>query len=260
VTSSLFLERATVVHRLHPLAKLATAAGFFVAVFSLEHPLAIAPYVGVLLAAVALARATPNLVRLRLLLLAIPLGALVLWTFFYRAPGEGFSLAAFGPSRAGFVFGLGMALKLLTFLLLNVVLLSTTRVEELTMAVSRLGLPYRAGFALTLAFRLVPLFAESAATVVQARRLRSLGAEPHGALARLRETAPVVLPVFMGALRRADRMAIALDMRGFGLPGRRTPLVERRVAARDLVVLAIAIGAPLAALAVRAAGLGLVGR
>jgi len=260
MTSSLFLERATVVHRLHPLTKLAAAAAVFVAVFSLEHPLAIAPYTVALLGAVALARATPNLARLRLLLLAIPLGALALWTFFYRAPGEPFSFGAFGPSRAGLVFGLGMGLKLSTFLLLNVVLLSTTRVEELTMAFSRLGLPYRAGFALTLALRLVPLFAESAAAVVQARRLRSLGVEPRGALAKLRETAPVILPVFMGALRRADRMAIALDMRGFALPGPRTELVERRAGAADVVVLLLALGAPAAAWAVRAAGLGLVGR
>lgn len=260
MTSSLFLERDTVVHGVHPLGKLGAAAGFFVAVFSLEHPLTIAPYVAVLLMAVVLGRAGANLVRLRVLLAAIPLGALVIWTFFYRAPGEGFSLAAFRPSVNGFVFGLGMGLKLLCFLLLNVVVLSTTRVEELTMALSRLGLPYRAGFALTLAFRLVPLFAESAGTVLQARRLRSLGVEPRGLVARLRDAAPVILPVFMGALRRADRMAIALDMRGFGLPGERTALVEHRVGGPDLAVALVALAAPAAAWAIRAAGWGLVGR
>jgi hypothetical protein len=49
-------------------------------------------------------------------------------------------------------------------------------------------------------------------------------------------------------------------MRGFGLPGRRTALVERHVGAADAVAVLIALAAPLAALAVRAAGLGLVGR
>ncbi|HEY8517801.1 MAG TPA: energy-coupling factor transporter transmembrane component T [Candidatus Binatia bacterium] len=257
MTSSLFLDRGSALHGVHPLTKLFAAAAFFVAVFSLEHPLAIAPYVAVLLAAAAVARATPNLVRLRLLLIAIPLGTVLVWTFFFR---QSTADLVFRPSVEGLVFGLGMGLKLLSFLLINVVLLSTTRVEELTFAFTRLGLPYRVGFALTLAFRLVPLFADSAATVLQAQRLRSLGAEARGVRARLRRTAPVIVPVFMGALRRADQMAIALDMRGFSLPGRRQPLLERRVGLPDLFVALIAIGAPASAFLMRAAGFGLVGR
>ena len=256
MTSSLYLDRPGLLHAVHPLAKLFAAAAFFVAVFSLEHPLAIAPYVAVLLLAARTAHAWPNLVRLRLLLLVIPLGTVTVWTFFYRGPG---GAGLFRPSQAGFVFGLGMGLKLLSFLLLNVVLLSTTRVEELTAALTRLGLPYRVGFALTLAFRLVPLFADSTATVLQAQRLRSLGAEARGVRARLRQTVPVMVAVFMGALRRADQMAIARDMRGFALPGPRTFLLERPFAVRDAAVAAVALAAPASSWAMRAAGIGLVG-
>jgi len=255
VTSSLYLDRPSALRDAHPLCKLAAAAAFFVAVFSLEHPLAIAPYALALLLAALGARAGPNLRRLRALFIVIPLGTIVMWTFFYRGPD---APVGYRPSLPGLVFGLGMGLKLTCFLLLNVVLLSTTRVEELTSAFTRLGLPYRVGFTLTLAFRLVPLFVDSAATVLQAQRLRSLGDEPRGVVARLRHTIPVIIPVFMGALRRADQMAIALDMRGFSLPGKRHALLERPIGARDLTVLAVALGAPLTAYAIRASGLGLV--
>jgi len=255
VTSSLYLERPSVLHDVHPLTKLFAAAAFFVAVFSLEHPLAIAPYTVALGLAALAAHTGANLHRLRPLLLVIPLGTIAVWTIFYRGPG---STGSFGPSLAGLVFGLGMGLKLLTFLLLNVLLLSTTRVEELTTAFTRLGLPYRVGFTLTLAFRLVPLFADSAATVLQAQRLRSLGAEPRGLVARLRQTVPVLIPVFMGALRRADQMAIALDMRGFSLPGPRRAILERSPGWRDLAVTSPSPAAPVSAFAIRAAGLGLV--
>lgn len=254
-SSSLYLDRGTVLHDVHPLAKLLAAAAVFVAVFSLEHPLAIAPYTLLLLAAAIAAQAGPNLRRLRWLLLVIPLGSVLIWTFFYRGAG---APQSFAPSLRGLLFGVGMGAKLLSFLLINVVLLSTTRVEELTAAFTRLGLPYRAGFALTLAFRLVPLFAESAATVLQAQRLRSLGAEPRGVVGRLRQTVPVIIPVFMGALRRADQMAIALDMRGFGLPGARTRLVEHELGVRDAATIAVALAAPVSAWTMRAAGFGLV--
>jgi energy-coupling factor transport system permease protein len=255
MTSSLYLERPSILHDVHPLTKLFAAAAFFVAVFSLEHPLAIAPYAATLGLAAMAAHAGANLRRLKPLLIVIPLGTIAVWTVFYRGPG---ATGSFGPSRAGLVFGLGMGLKLLSFLLLNVLLLSTTRVEELTTAFTRIGLPYRVGFTLTLAFRLVPLFADSTVTVLQAQRLRSLGAEPGGFVARLRQTVPVIIPVFMGALRRADQMAIALDMRGFSLPGPRRAILERRPGWRDLVTFAVAIAAPASAYAIRAAGLGLV--
>ena len=260
MTSSLFLERASVLHRLHPVSTLVAAAAFFVAIFSLEHPLAIAPYTGLLCLAVVLARATPNLARLRPLLVAIPIGTLVVWTFFYRGGEPLIVLGPLRPSREGLLFGIGMGLKLMSFILLNVVLLSTTRVEELTMAFTRFGLPYRVGFTLTLAFRLVPLFADAAATVLQAQRLRSLAVEAHGVVGRLRETVPVVIPVFMGALRRADQMAIALDMRGFSLPGARRAIVERRLGLHDVIAVAIAVAAPGSAYLVRALGVGLVGQ
>jgi energy-coupling factor transport system permease protein len=260
VTSSLYLDRGTALHRVHPTVKLLAAAAFFAAVFSLELPLALLPYPLALLAVTGVARATANLVRLRLLLVVIPLGALVLWTFFFAG---GTPIVSLGPLRmtlAGAVFGTGMALKLLTFLLLNVLLLSTTRVEELTFAFTRLGLPYRVGFAFTLAFRLVPVFVDSAATVLQAQRLRTLGAEPRGLVERIRRVAPVIVPVFMGALRRADRMAIALELRGFGRSGERTGVLELSTGPADACVLVVAVVALASALVVRLYGGGLVPR
>lgn len=258
MSSSLYLDRESVLHRLHPLTKLFATGAFFVAVFSLEDPRVLWPYPALLLALALAAGTWPNLRALRSLLVAIPAGALLLWSFFFAG---GTPLFSFGPlhvSVAGIEYGLGMALKLVTFLLLNVLLLSTTRVEELTAAFSRMGLPYRAGFALTLAFRLVPVFIESAQTVLQAQSLRRLGEEPRGLLERIRRTAPVIVPVFMGALRRADRMAVALDMRGFGRTGPRSGILELQAGWPDALAVLVAILAPLASLLVRRAGLGLV--
>ena len=258
--SSFYLDRATALHRVHPTTKLVASAACFAAVFSLEQPGVLWPYPATLLAAALLAGAAPNLRRLRPLLVVMPVGTLVLWTFFFAG---GTPIASLGPLRmtaAGAIYGLGMALKLLTFLLLNVLLLSTTRVEELTVAFTRLGLPYRVGFAFTLAFRLVPVFVDSAATVLQAQRLRTLGAEPRGLVERVRRAAPVIVPVFMAALRRADRMAVALELRGFGRVGPRSGVLELSAGAWDAVVLAFALVALAAAIIVRAHGGGLVPR
>ena len=55
---------------------------------------------------------------------------------------------------------------------LGVVFLSSTTVEGFAQGLRALGLPYRAAFAITLAFRLVPTFLESGRTVVEAQRAR----------------------------------------------------------------------------------------
>ncbi len=258
MSSSLYLDRRSFLHRLHPLTKLFATAAVFVAVFSLEDPRVLWPFPALLALLAWLAGTGPNLRALRPLLVAIPAGALVLWSFFFAGGTPLFSLGPLRFSLAGVEYGLGMALKLFTFLLLNVLLLSTTRVEELTAAFTKIGLPWRAGFALTLAFRLVPVFVESAQTVLQAQTLRRLGEEPRGLVERVRRTAPVIVPVFMGALRRADRMAVALDMRGVGRPGRRSGILELHAGWPDVLAVAIAVAAPLASFLLRRAGLGLV--
>ena len=132
-----------------------------------------------------------------------------------------------------------MALKLESFLAASVLFLSITRVEEFTEALRALGMPYRMSFAIAMAFRLVPLFLTSALSVVAAQRARGLDFSRGGVLARLARYVPVVVPVFMGALRRADAMAMALETRGFGRQARRTSFARSRFTARDAVVTAL---------------------
>jgi hypothetical protein len=75
------------------------------------------------------------------------------------------------------------AIRLDTFLAVGILLLSTTRVEEVAYALGRVGMPYKAGFTLTLAFRLVPVFFDAALAVVEAQRCRGLEVSRGGLVA-----------------------------------------------------------------------------
>jgi len=48
---------------------------------------------------------------------------------------------------------------------------------------------------------------------------------------------PAVIPVFMGALRRANNMAMALEARGFGLGITPTSFMEYSIERRDIVAI-----------------------
>ena len=169
---------------------------------------------------------------------------LLIWTALLRS-GRRAAAARLGPlavSRTAPWFGLGMALKLDLFLGSGILFLSVTRIEEFAYALTRLGLPYKVGFTMTMAFRLVPVFVDAAATVVQAQRCRGLDFERGSLWQRVRRYVPVIVPVFMGALRRADQMAMALDARGFQAERTRTVLQPYRFTRRDAAAtLALAV-------------------
>jgi len=232
MTLTLYVPAATPLHRLHPVTKLVGFLGLVVAAFVVDRPellLALGVPAAVLLVA---AGGGAHLRRFAPALVVIVVATIVIWTFFFGA----------ATRVQGFRYGVSMGIRIATFLVTGFLFLGITRMEEVAYALRRLGVPYLAGFTLTLAFRLVPVFFESAVTIVQAQRCRGLDLRRGGWLARLRRFAPVIVPVFIGALRRADRMAMALELRGFNSGRPRTRFPRPGPGLADLVAL-VMVGA-----------------
>jgi energy-coupling factor transport system permease protein len=238
----LYLDRRTFIHRLHPTVKVLTIIGIFWSVYWVDNPLSLLPVGVLLLAGAQLTRAWPNFYSLRWLFILVIFGTTVTWILFYR---QGKPLVHMGPlfvSRASLEYGFGRGIKLAELLATSVLFLSTTKVEEFAFGLSEMGVPYRVGFAITLAFRLVPLFIDSALTVVQAQSLRGYDFDSGSLMTRIRRYIPVTVPVFMGALRKANNMAMALEARGFGYSARPTSYVHYEMSALDVVMLISMLG------------------
>ncbi len=237
----LYLDNNTWVHRLHPLVRLAGMVAVFIAAFAVERPAWQAPLLLGLVALLAGTGSLPNIWRLRVLFTLVFVMTLLIWTFFYGPDGQP-ALWGWGRihvSRTAPWFGLGMALKLESFLAAGILFLSVTRIEEFAYALTRLGVPFKLGFTMTMAFRLVPVFVDAAATVVQAQRCRGLDFERGSPWQRVRRYVPVMVPVFMGALRRADQMAMALEARGFQSDRPRTTLDRHPFRAADVAAVVV---------------------
>lgn len=239
----LFLERDTWVHRLHPSVRLLGMFTVFIAAFVADRALWQLPLLLPLLGLLWWTDAWRNVWRLRLLFALVFVMTVVIWTLFYGPDGRP-PLLAWGRlsvSQTAPWFALAMGLKLELFLGAGILFLSTTRIEDFAYALTRLGVPYTVGFTMTMAFRLVPVFVDAATTVVQAQRCRGLDFERGGLWQRVRRYVPVMVPVFMGALRRADQMAMALDGRGFQRATRRTTLDEHPVRVSDVLAAAVLV-------------------
>jgi energy-coupling factor transport system permease protein len=237
----LYIDRPTALHRLNPTVKVLGMLCFFVAAFLTQAPVVALPVAAGVGALITVARAWPNVRRLRVLFVMVFVMTFIIWALFFRG-GE--PLLVWGPVRisaAGLRFALGMAIKLDTFLGVGIVFLSTTKIEEFAYALTRVGMPYKLGFTMTLAFRLVPVFLDAAATVVQAQRCRGFNFDEGNVLQRMRRYVPVIVPVFMGALRRADGMAMALEARGFQANVPRSAFERFTFRASDAAALLVAV-------------------
>lgn len=231
----LYIERRSLLHRLHPTVKVIALFVMFWSVYWVDNPVALLPLGCLMLIAAQVGGAWPNFYRLRWLFALVILFTTLAWMVFYRQGVPLLNLRIISLSRQSLMFGLGRGLKLAELLATSVLFLSTTKVEEFTVGLASLGVPYRAGFAITLAFRLAPLFIDSASTVAQAQSLRGYDFSRGGPFERVRRYLPVIIPVFMGALRKADAMAMALEARGFGREARPSSFIDYPIAPRDVV-------------------------
>ena len=242
----LYIDHPTALHRLNPIVKVLGMLCFFVAAFVTQAPAAALPVAVAMCGLITAARAWRNVWRLRVLFVMVFIMTFIIWTLFFRGGVPFFSWGPLHVSTAALRFALGMAIKLDTFLGVGIVFLSTTKIEEFAYALTRVGMPYKLGFTMTLAFRLVPVFLDSAATVVQAQRCRGFNFDEGNLLQRMRRYVPVIVPVFMGALRRADGMAMALEARGFQANTQRSTFEHFTFRRSDALALLMAIAVAVA--------------
>lgn len=221
----------------HPVSRILAMLLLFVPPFLLTSPAAQAVYLLFLLVPAATSGALVNLWKLRIIAVTIFLVSTILWTL--ALPGQRV-LLEIGPAvvrQEALLDGLARAIRLLSFLVVGVIFLTITSLEEFAYGMRRLGLPYRACFAVTLAFRLTPLFLDEARLIANAHRARGLDLDRGGPVTRLRRFLPLLGPVLVSGFRRADGLAVALEAKGFSLPGRRTSYLRLPLTWRDGLLL-----------------------
>src|SRR6201993_2271982 len=256
--TSLYLDRDTWIHRLHPAVKLFALFIMFWSVFWVDHPLALLP-VAIVMGLLAQASCSwPNFYAFRWFLILMIPPTMLEWMAVYRAGAPVGDLWVIHLSRQALLFGFGRGLKLALLLSSSILFLSTTTIEEFTSSLVTFRVPHRVAFAMSLAFRLVPLFMDSALTVVQAQSLRGYDFNQGNLLERMKRYVPAVIPVFMGALRRANNMAMALEARGFGLSITPTSFIEYPMSARDYTAFAALIAVGIGQFLIYYAGYGAI--
>ena len=143
-------------------------------------------------------------------------------------------------TRAGFENAVLVSSRFLAFVLTGYLFVLTTEPNNFVYSLMQLGLPYRFGFALITAVRLVPIFANEANTIFQAQVTRgvvySLSA-PGKFFMNIFQFLKVLL---ISTIKKVDAMVLSMEGRSFGAMSKRT--FSRRIgySGRDKLLLFLA--------------------
>jgi energy-coupling factor transport system permease protein len=109
--------------------------------------------------------------------------------------------------------------------------------ERLMRPLSHVGFPaHDVAMMLSVALRFIPATAEEAERVMTAQAARGARFDHGGPVTRARAYLPVLVPLFIGLFRRADRLATAMEARCYRGGEGRTRLREARMDAFDYAV------------------------
>ncbi len=246
----------TPVHRLQPTTKIIALLACFTIAMCFTDPVYLSWVFAGVLTIVFVSKSWNSVWSLRYLLILLFFFPMLLWSAYIPGPHPAVGKYILPVSENGLYYGLSMGLRLDSMLIAGLVLLNTTRVEAFTFGLQRLGLPYRISFSLTLAFRLVPIFFNTFEIISQAQKARGHDIRRGNILVRIKKSLPLFIPVFISGIRRTDKLAIALESRGFGFPGKRTSFVEYAMRLQDKCVTFFAILFALSAVYARISGFG----
>jgi energy-coupling factor transport system permease protein len=238
----LYQEGDSFLHRLNPVAKFAAFA-----LLTLAPTFYLDPEVPAVFLALALAMAwglggiSPRMMARRLIpLLVLALGMALSSTIFYGG-ARLHPLVVLGPLRLSaeaVAFGLSMGLRILCVVSYSALFTFTTDPTRLVYSlIQQAHMSYRLGYTVLAAYRFLPILQREMANISAAHSVRGAYSRS-SATAGLERALRYGVPLLANGVRQADRLAVAMDARGFSSGGARTYYITTRLTRSDWLFLA----------------------
>jgi len=229
-------EMDSLLHKLDPRAKLLVMLVFFIyALMFLNNPALLGIVFLFVLVYAAMGRALDKVKRSAGVMLTIFTVTVIIWLLTMRGPTK----IVLWFSVEGLLRGISGGLSLVIIIITSIVFVSTTKIEDLTLACIRLGLPYRGAFAVSTAIRMIPLIADTAETILQAQKSRGLDVDSGSFMQKLKKYVPLLVPTIVSVIRGTTVFAMALESKGFGYSDKRVSYLTISYKARDYIFSAV---------------------
>jgi energy-coupling factor transport system permease protein len=250
ITIGQYLPTQSPIHRLDPRTRLVAAGLLLVAITAAPRLLGLALSIVVVVCLMRLAR-IPLRYAWKGIIAPLPFILILVALQILLSPrSEVQPWVAYGPlriSEAGVINGVKILLRfpalILTITLMSACTTTTEAVrglDNLLRPLAKLGIPVQDFILMVqVALRFLPLLAREAERIAksQASRGADWGTGRGGLLARARQALPILVPLFLVSLTRAENLALAMEARGYRGQAGRTSLVTLHFQRRDALAL-----------------------
>ena len=247
ITIGQYFPAKSPVHSLDPRYKILIMTIFIVSLFFIQS---FWPYIFVfawLFLTIVAAKIPVNMVLKGLK----PLLLILIFTFImnlFFIPGEEiFRWGFLSVSREGLVQAIFMAIRLVLLVVGTSLLTLTTSplaltegIEKLMSPLKRVGFPAHAiAMMITIALRFIPTLIDEADKIMKAQMARGADFESGNVLNRAKNLVPLLVPLILNALRRAEELATAMESRCYRGDEHRTKLNPLRITGKDHLYFAL---------------------
>jgi energy-coupling factor transport system permease protein len=244
-----FYPVASLLHGLDARAKILATAVLAVGLFLVDSVAGFVLGAAVVVLLVAVSRVPPGIFLGFLRPVAFIVALTLLFQVLFSREGE--TLFAWGfleVHEGGLMRGLFLALRILLLVSTAGLLTATTTpvaladgIEDLLSPLKKLRFPaHELAMMTTIALRFIPTLHEEMQKIARAQAARGADFSEGGPIRRARALLPVLIPLTVGAFRRADELAEAMESRGYRGGEGRMRYRESRFRARDALALAAA--------------------
>lgn len=147
----------------------------------------------------------------------------------------------------GVVLAVTMVIRLVLLVAATSILTLTTSPIMLTNAIERLLSPLKVlkfpaheiAMMMTIALRFIPTLLEETEKLIKAQSARGTDFSSGGIFNKIKALVPILVPLFINSLKRADELALAMECRCYRGGDMRTSLKTMKITTTDLIAIAV---------------------
>ena len=143
-----------------------------------------------------------------------------------------------------------MALRLVFLIIGSSIMTLATTPNQLTDAIEKLLKPlnrvkvpvHEVAMMMSIALRFIPILVEETDKIMKAQLARGADFESGNIFRRIKSMAPIIIPLFVSAARRASDLALAMDARCYNGGSSRTKMKPLEYKGRDIAAYLVMAG------------------
>ncbi|MCH4888097.1 energy-coupling factor transporter transmembrane protein EcfT [Acidaminobacter sp. JC074] len=171
-------------------------------------------------------------------MLSVIIGLIIIQSLF---TGEGLVILQVGGIKLltdiGLTKGMLYLLRVMIILVSGTILTTSTE-TELIGALIKIKIPYDFAFMVAIGIRFMPIFVEEFKDTMTAIELRGVDVKGLKLKKKLDLYGYIMTPIVIGALEKAKRLSLSIEMRGFRAMEKRTSHLKLKMKNRDYIIMA----------------------